>query len=209
MIHGVFHGDLHGGNLFVLPDGRTALLDFGITARLPEKRRIAFLRLLLCGMANDVRGQLQALAELGALPLDTDFDTVIKDLRLDQAPIDPTTLSGEELVGEVQRVVKAMLEYGARLPKELMLYVKNLLFLDGAIAALAPDLDIIAEVTAISMRFAEKYGAELAAQLGVAEVNVDMTGFKASLGLDAEVNGITYAELQQRRDLITKRMRTR
>jgi hypothetical protein len=36
-----------------------------------------------------------------------------------------------------------------------------------------------------------------------------MTGFKASLGLDAEVNGITYAELQQRRDLITKRMRTR
>jgi ubiquinone biosynthesis protein len=156
-----------------------------------------------------VRGQLQALAELGALPLDTDFDTVIKDLRLDQAPIDPTTLSGEELVGEVQRVVKAMLEYGARLPKELMLYVKNLLFLDGAIAALAPDLDIIAEVTAISMRFAEKYGAELAAQLGVAEVNVDMTGFKASLGLDAEVNGITYAELQQRRDLITKRMRTR
>jgi ubiquinone biosynthesis protein len=209
MIHGVFHGDLHGGNLFVLPDGRTALLDFGITARLPEKRRIAFIRLLLCGMANDVRGQLQALAELGALPLDTDFDTVIKDLRLDQAPIDPTTLSGEELVGEVQRVVKAMLEYGARLPKELMLYVKNLLFLDGAIAALAPDLDIIAEVTAISMRFAEKYGAELAAQLGVAEVNVDMTGFKASLGLDAEVNGITYAELQQRRDLITKRMRTR
>ena len=36
MLHGVFHGDLHGGNLFVLPDGRTALLDFGITGRLDE-----------------------------------------------------------------------------------------------------------------------------------------------------------------------------
>ena len=34
MIHGIFHGDLHGGNLFVLPDGRTALLDFGIVGRL-------------------------------------------------------------------------------------------------------------------------------------------------------------------------------
>ena len=34
MIYGVFHGDLHGGNLFVLPDGRTALLDFGIVGRL-------------------------------------------------------------------------------------------------------------------------------------------------------------------------------
>ena len=36
MIHGIFHGDLHGGNLFVLPDGRTALLDFGIVGRLDE-----------------------------------------------------------------------------------------------------------------------------------------------------------------------------
>ena len=37
MIHGIFHGDLHGGNLFVMPDGRTALLDFGIVGRLVER----------------------------------------------------------------------------------------------------------------------------------------------------------------------------
>ena len=49
MIHGIFHGDLHGGNLFVLPDGRTALLDFGIVGRLSEPRRLAFLRLLMIG----------------------------------------------------------------------------------------------------------------------------------------------------------------
>ncbi|HEV8298294.1 MAG TPA: AarF/UbiB family protein, partial [Acidimicrobiales bacterium] len=47
LIHGIFHGDLHGGNLFVRPDGRTALLDFGITGRLSETRRLAFLRLLI------------------------------------------------------------------------------------------------------------------------------------------------------------------
>src|SRR5438105_9918299 len=43
MLCGIFHGDLHGGNLFVLPDGRTALLDFGITGRLDGFRRRAFL----------------------------------------------------------------------------------------------------------------------------------------------------------------------
>ena len=37
MIYGVFHGDLRAaGTLFVLPDGRTALLDFGIVGRLTE-----------------------------------------------------------------------------------------------------------------------------------------------------------------------------
>src|ERR671912_1547440 len=30
VVEGIFHGDLHGGNLFVMADGRTALLDYGI-----------------------------------------------------------------------------------------------------------------------------------------------------------------------------------
>jgi len=47
LIHGVFHGDLHGGNLFVLSDGRTALLDFGIVGRLSQARRMAFMRLMM------------------------------------------------------------------------------------------------------------------------------------------------------------------
>src|SRR5205807_7823256 len=68
LIHGIFHGDLHGGNLFVMADGRTALMDFGITGRLSETKRHALLRLLIAGSMNDVRSQLAALRDLGALP---------------------------------------------------------------------------------------------------------------------------------------------
>lgn len=209
MVHGVFHGDLHGGNLFVLADGRTALLDFGIVARLSHERRLAFLRLMLSATTNDIKGQMAALRDLGALPRDTDLDAVIRDLRLDQTPIDPTSLSGEQMVAEVQRVVKALLGYGARLPKELMLYVKNMVFLDGAIARLAPELDILAEVASISMLFATRHGERLGRELGVdaSTVEFDLTGVKASLGLDADVDGLTYKELQARRDLIQRRMR--
>ena len=208
LIHGVFHGDLHGGNLFVLNDGRTALLDFGIVGRLSNKRRLAFMRLMLGATTNDLRGQVKALCDLGALPADTDIDAVIKDLGLDQPTIDPTSLSGEELVKEVQRIVKALLAYGAKLPKELMLYVKNMVFLDGAIARLAPDLDIIGELTNISMLFMQRHGVRLAQELGVNpdEIEIDMGSLKAGLGVDESVNSLTYRELQQRRDLINKRM---
>jgi ubiquinone biosynthesis protein len=211
LIHGVFHGDLHGGNLFVLPDGRTALLDFGIVGRLTGERRLAFLRLMMYATANDVMGQLAALRDLGALPSDSDLPAVMKDLGLDRPPIDPTTLSGEELVAEVQRVVKALLGYGARMPKELMLYVKNMVFLDGAIARLAPDLDLLGEIAHISMLFAEKHGERFAAELGVAENSwsLDMQGVKASLGLDTSIDRLTYRDLQDRRALIQKRMRER
>jgi ubiquinone biosynthesis protein len=208
MIHGVFHGDLHGGNLFVMRDGRTALLDFGITARLSQPRRIAFLRLMLGAITNDVKGQLGALRDLGALPRDTDLDAVIRDLRLDAPPVDPTTLTGEEIVAEIQRVVKALLGYGAKLPKELMLYVKNMVFLDGAIATLAPDLDILAEVANISMHFAQTHGERLGADLGIdaTEVRFDFDGVKAGLTGDLEIETLTYRDLQKRRELIGKRM---
>ena len=209
MIHGVFHGDLHGGNLFVMKDGRTALLDFGIVGRLTGSRRMAFLRLMLNATTNNVVGQIEALRDLGALPLDTDIQAVIKDLNLDQPVVDPTTLSGEELVNEVQRIVKAMMGYGARMPKGLMLYVKNMVFLDGAIARLAPDLDIIQEVTAISMLFAERHGERLGRELGIDHlaVEINMDSIKAGLGVETSVDTLTYRDLQARRNLIQKRMR--
>jgi ubiquinone biosynthesis protein len=209
MIHGLFHGDLHGGNLFVMADGRTALLDFGIVGRLDDARRRAFLRLMLGATTNDVKGQLGALRDLGALPADTDLRAVIKDLHLDQPPVDPTTLSGEELVKEVQHVVKALLGYGARLPKELMLYVKNMVFLDGAIARLAPDLDILAEIANISMHFATTHGERLGRELGLehSQMELNLDGVKASFGLDPSTERMTYRDLQRRRALINKRMR--
>ncbi len=211
MIHGIFHGDLHGGNLFVMRDGRTALLDFGITGRLSEPRRLAFLRLMMGGITNDVRTQLAALRDLGALPHDTDLDAVIRDLRLDQPPVDPTTLTGDELVKEIQRVIKALLGYGAKMPKELMLYVKNMVFLDGAIATLAPDLDLLAEIAHIATYFATSHGEKLGRDLGIdpTAVQFDYSGVKASFGVDPDADSLTYRDLQQRRELIGKRMRER
>jgi ubiquinone biosynthesis protein len=134
---------------------------------------------------------------------------VIRDLGLDQVPVDPTTLTGDQLVKEVQRVVKALLGYGARMPKELMLYVKNLVFLDGAIARLAPDLDLLGEIANISVLFAQRHGAQLGRELGIDGIDVDLTGVKASFGVDQSTERLTHRELQARRALIQHRMRNR
>jgi ubiquinone biosynthesis protein len=207
MIHGIFHGDLHGGNLFVLPDGRTALLDFGIVGRLSETRRLAFLRLLMSATANDVMGQLESLRDLGALPADTDLRSVVTELGLDKPPIDPTKMDPDELVQIIQGTVKALLGIGAKMPKELMLFVKNLVFLDGAIATLAPNLDLLAEVGQVSMHFATTHGERIANDLGLdlSSYRIDLDGVKAGLGLEAG-DGTTYRDLQERRELIRTRL---
>jgi ubiquinone biosynthesis protein len=208
MLHGVFHGDLHGGNLFVQPDGRTALLDYGITGRLDEPRRRAFLRLLMAGVSNDTRTQLAALQDLGALPPGTDLDAAVRELHLDQPPIDATTLTGDELVAELRDLVKALLGFGARLPKELMLFVKNLVFLDNAIATLAPDLDLFAEIANVAVHFATAHGERLSRDIGLdpGAVEVDLTGVKASFGVSVETEALTHRELQRRREVLRARL---
>ena len=211
IIEGIFHGDLHGGNLFVLPDGKVALLDFGITGRMDQRQRRAFLRLMLGATVNDVHMQISALCDLGALPSDTDIDAVIKDLGLDGPGIDPTTADPDEMIKEVQKIVKMLLGYGARMPKELMLYVKNLMFLDGAISRLAPDLDIFAEITQISMYFVQNHGEKLFAEAGFdpSAFEIDLTGVKDSIGLDRSTDRFTYRDLQERRELIKTRFEKR
>jgi ubiquinone biosynthesis protein len=211
IIEGIFHGDLHGGNLFVLPDGKVALLDFGITGRMDEVQRKAFLRLMIGATVNDVKMQLSALCELGALPLDTDLDAVIRDLGLDGPGLDPTQVEPDEMIKEVQKIVKLLLGYGARMPKELMLYVKNLVFLDGTIARLAPDLDLFAEITDISLYFARTHGEKLFAEVGfdASAFAVDLTGVKDSIGLDRSTERFTYRDLQERRELIRSRFEKR
>ena len=84
--------------------------------------------------------------------------------------------------------MKALLGYGARMPKELMLFVKNMVFLDGAIASLAPDLDLFAEIAHISMYFAETHGERIAADVGIDpdSFELDLTGIKGSFGVDPD-----------------------
>ena len=115
-------------------------------------------------------------------------------------------MSAQELIGEIRDIVSKLVEYSARMPKELMLFIKNLLFLDAAIALLAPDLDLIGETFQIATHFAQRHGERLASEAGTPmkqEINLD--GFKASFGLDPSVQTLTYADLQERRKIIRKR----
>jgi ubiquinone biosynthesis protein len=207
MLYGVFHGDLHGGNLMVQPDGRTVLMDFGITGRLDEAKRLAFLMLLVGATSGDTMSQLRALRDLGAFPPDTDLAAVFTDLGLDRT-IDPMQLSADELVHELQDLTKKLLEYGARAPKELMLFVKNMMFLDGAIARLAPDLDILEEVQKVHMEISARHGVRLAKELGIdpaIAAQFDMDAVKAAMGVP-DVERLTYREVQERREVIRRRL---
>lgn len=208
LIYGVFHGDLHGGNLAVQPDGRTALFDFGITGRLDEPQRQAFLRLLVLGTTRDVRGQLAALRDLGAFPPDVDIEALVTDLDLDGPVKDPGQMSADELVGEMREITKKLLGYGARAPKELMLFVRNMMFLNSATAILAPDLDMLQQMVTIYMYFAQTHGDQIMREVGVdaSFATPDPDALRAAFLVDESVETLTFRDLQERRQDIQRKM---
>jgi len=208
MIYGVFHGDLHGGNLFVQRDGRVALFDYGMTGRMNEPQRLAFLRMMMSGAMNDVRGQIEAFRDLGALPADADIDSILKLLKVDRPVEDPTKMEPERLVREIQEVLRGLMAQGARLPKHLMLYVKNMLFFDGAIAHLAPDLNMFEEVARIYAYFATNHAERIRRDVGIdpSQQELSLDRMRAQLGLENDVNSLTHRELRRRRLEIQRRI---
>ena len=208
MIYGVFHGDFHGGNLLVMPDGRVALFDYGITGRMAEPQRLAFLRMMLTGAVNDIRGQLEAFRDLGALPPDADIDALMRVLKVDQPVKDPTRMTGDELVHEIQDLLKGLLKQGAKLPKNLMLYVKNMIFFDGATTRLAPDVNLFEQVTRVYGYFARHHADRILRDIGFDPrlLAIDLDGFRRTLGLEEETASLTQRELVERRQRIQERL---
>jgi ubiquinone biosynthesis protein len=103
---------------------------------------------------------------------------------------------------------KALLGYGARLPKELMLFVKDILFLNGSMATLAPDVDILGEIVAVVTYFTQHHGDRIAREIGVEllESPIDLDGYRAAMGFSEEAGSITFRDLQERRELIRRRL---
>jgi ubiquinone biosynthesis protein len=204
LLGGIFHGDLHPGNMAVTGDGSVVLYDFGIVARLNEQERGAFIGLVAGIATGNWRQQLDALIGLGALPLDGDRDALSAELGLDRGPIDPTTLAPDELAREAGRIARVLLDAGARLPKPLMLWGKNLAFLDAAVGRLDPDRDLVGLISGALSSFATRHGAELA-HSALAGARVDRRVIAASIA--ASDNEMSWNEMRARRATILERQR--
>ena len=206
LLGGVFHGDLHPGNMAVRDTGEVVLYDFGIVARLEEYETGAFLQLVAGSASGDWRRQLDALVALGALPADGDLEALGKELGLDKGPFDPSQLDADALAKETARIARTLLDAGAVLPKALMLWGKNLAFLDAAVGILCPERNLVELVGTSIGGFAKRHGSEVANKLGSALV-VDEAAIAAGLAADGRT--LRWSEMKERRNRIMQRQAAR
>jgi predicted unusual protein kinase regulating ubiquinone biosynthesis (AarF/ABC1/UbiB family) len=144
--HGLFHGDVHAGNLFITTDGRVAFLDFGIMGRLDEHARGVLRRALPAVLIeNDFEAVTSAVFELGAATRPVDLEAAAADVRDLLGPVLSRPLS-ELSYGELlSDVLSVAVRYHVRLPRELVLVVKQLLYFERYAKVLTPDYPLLAD----------------------------------------------------------------
>ena len=132
---------MHAGNLWVLDDGRMAMLDFGIVGELPPDWRAA-IRDLFCASAIDgdftkVARSLRAVG-FGA-QLDVSDETMGAQLGMVLAPLLSMRLAEMNLSELIDAMLEMGREWGAVGPEELILFGKQLGYFERYAVALAPD----------------------------------------------------------------------
>ena len=142
MDHGVFHADLHEGNLFVAAPARLEAIDYGIVGRIgPDERR--FLAEILYGfLRRDYHRVAEVHFEAGYVPADQDLATFAQALRAIGEPIfgrPASEVSMGRLLGQLFEITGL---FGMHLRPELVLLQKTMVAVEGVARRIDPHHDI-------------------------------------------------------------------
>jgi len=137
--HGLFHGDLHAGNLLVDAKGRIVFLDFGIMGRIDPRERWLLRELvyaLLVKKDHAAAGKILVL--MGAVGNTKPEPEAAKDLEAFAAPLTLKSL-GDMSYADIGRQLSTLADaYDVKLPRELVLIGKQFLYVERYMKLLAP-----------------------------------------------------------------------
>jgi len=151
-LEGVYHADPHRGNVLLTPDGRLALLDFGLLGRLDDDARRSLALLLLAIAQNRGDDVADQILGLSLTLLDADEPGFIHELRRKLPRYHWRPLSGirsGEALSDLQRIAVA---HGIRLPTAFALVGKTLAQADEIARTLDPELDPVELLRSQSFR---------------------------------------------------------
>ncbi|HJX28813.1 MAG TPA: AarF/ABC1/UbiB kinase family protein [Thermoanaerobaculia bacterium] len=141
LVDGFFHADPHPGNLLITPDGRLALLDLGMVARIDPKRQEQLLKLLLA--IADARGHEAAdiSIQIGTILEGHDEDRFRREVADLVQSMQGATASQIQVGRIILGMSSKAVECGVRPAPELSFLGKALLHLDEIARVLDPDID--------------------------------------------------------------------
>lgn len=173
-IDGFFHGDLHPGNVFLLDDGRLALIDCGMVGQLTPTRRDKVIDILYAVLNED----LEALAR------------AFFSLAIPQGPVDYIAFESEAMsiaerylggvplsqvhIGELfSELVSAATRQRVRMPSDFTMMFKAIATTEGLARSLAPNVDPVELARPfVTQAVAERYSVDRLQQMALSDFQI-------------------------------------
>ena len=143
---GIFHADLHPGNIVISPSGRAGLVDFGAVGRIDKRDRRAIALLLMAFDSQNSHAATAAVLDL----LGTPSEVNLRELQREIGQIMLKYGDGQSgatsaaLFGEV---IDFVVDFGFPMPASVATAFRAISTLEGSITKLVPELNLLTLVT--------------------------------------------------------------
>jgi len=139
---GLFHADMHQGNLFVDAQGRLVLIDFGIMGRLDASARRVFADILYGFTSRDYQRAARAHFEAGYVPDHFNVDAFATALRSVVEPIFNKKANELDMSRVLQQLFDVTEVFEMHLRPELVLLQRTMVVVEGVARVLDPKIDL-------------------------------------------------------------------
>jgi ubiquinone biosynthesis protein len=145
--HGFFHADPHPGNIFVMPDGRIGIVDFGIVGWLSTEVMDGIAGVFLALVNKDFSSLFDQFIELGMITDETDYEKTKREFMIDVteflAPMYDMPLADINYVEYLNTITHLALRHKVKVPSSILMVNKCNMIIDGLVRRLDPTFNFI------------------------------------------------------------------
>jgi len=143
LAHGVFHADLHPGNVVALPDARIALLDFGMTGVVPDDLKEQFGGFLLAVAARSPARLVAVLLKLGLAPAGVDTGSLTRDVDALLRRYYGVPVSQLSVAALTKDVLDVCVKHHIKVRRDFALVLKALTAVEGTVRYIDPSFNLV------------------------------------------------------------------
>ncbi|MBF0319036.1 MAG: AarF/ABC1/UbiB kinase family protein [Nitrospirae bacterium] len=160
---GFFHADPHPGNLFVLYDGRIAIVDFGMAGWLAPVVMESIAAVLVALVNKDFDSLIDQFIELGMITDEMDVEHFRQEFLSDMMelllPLYDSALAEINFAEYLNTVTHLAIKHKLKIPSSMLLIDKCMLIVDNTVRELSPAFNFITAATPYtSTLIRKKYG---------------------------------------------------
>ena len=180
--HGVFHADLHEGNLFLDGSGALIAVDFGILGRLGRTERRFLAEMLWGFLRRDYVRVADIHFEAGYVPAHHDRAAFAQALRAVGQPVIGRTAKDVSMGRLLTQLFEVTALFDMHLRPELVLLQKTMVTVEGVARRIDPELDIWRAAEPVVQRWILR---ELSPITRARRLLGEVAGVATALGRDA------------------------